>query len=447
MARKLLTDLAVENLQGRSARREIADAGMPGLYLIVQPSGSKSWAVRYRYGGRPRKLTLGLYPAVSLAKARGRAQDALEAIDRGDDPAVAMLAAKDEQHHPSADRDAFGNLIREWFYDHAIPNTRSWTETARLLGLKIDEDAEPRGDGKPVFLDVKDGIAARWAEKPVPRLRRRDIRELLDDSKARGARTTANRELAALKTFLNWCVDKEVIEVSPALRIAKPAPENKRTRILTDAELRVIWLAAEAEGYPFGDIVRLLILTGQRRGEVAGAPWSEINLKAREWILPERRTKNGMPHLVPLNDTAIELLEGVPRFKGGSFLFGLGGRTGFTGYSKGKARIDTRVTELAKGELPEWSLHDIRRTVATKMARLGVLPHEIEAVLNHVSGSKAGVAGIYNLYTYEKEKRAALKLWAEHVARVVDPDAKPAKSAAGAPADASSYVVPMKRGA
>lgn len=439
MARKLLTDLAVENVQGRSSRCEIPDAGMPGLYLVVQPSGAKSWALRYRYGKRPRKLTVGLYPAVSLARARSRAQDALEALDRGDDPAVAMLAAKDEQHHTAADRDAFGNLLRRWFHDYAIPNQRSWRETARLLGLKVDDTplpdgAEPPPDGKPVFVDVKDGIAARWAEKPVPKLRRRDIRELLDDSKARGARTTANRELSALKTFFNWCVDREVIEVSPALRIGKPAPESKRTRLLTDAELRIIWLAAEAEGYPFGAIVRLLMLTGQRRGEVAGAAWSEINLKRREWILPEGRTKNGKPHLVPLPNAAIEILEDVPRFKGGTFLFGLGGRTGFTGYSKGKGRIDKSVRKLAKAEWPEWNLHDIRRTVATGMARLGVLPHEVEAVLNHVSGSKAGVAGIYNLYSYEKEKRAALERWAEHIARIVDPDAKRAEVEKGAAA-------------
>ncbi|ODT26160.1 MAG: hypothetical protein ABS54_07730 [Hyphomicrobium sp. SCN 65-11] len=446
MARKLLTDLAVESLQGRATRREIADAGMPGLYLVLQPTGAKSWALRYRYGKRPRKLTLGLYPAVTLTKARGRAQDALEALDRGDDPAVAMLAAKDEQHHTSADRDAFGNLIRQWLHDYAIPNQRSWRETARLLGLKVDDaapldGAEPQPDGKPSFVDVQGGIAARWAEKAVPRLRRRDIRELLDDSKARGARTTANRELAALKTFLNWCVDREVIEVSPALRIGKPAPENKRTRILTDAELRVIWLAAEAEGYPFGAIVRLLMLTGQRRGEVAGALWPELNLKRREWILPEGRTKNGLPHLGPLSDAAVEILEEMPRCQGGDFLFGLGGRTGFTGYSKGKARIDKRVTEIAKKALPEWNLHDIRRTVATSMARLGVLPHEVEAVLNHVSGSKAGVAGIYNLYSYEKEKRAALNLWAAHIARIVDVDAEDDQPETG------SNVVAIKRGA
>jgi integrase len=436
MGRKLLTDLAVEKLTGGASRREIADAGMAsrggGLYVIVQSTGSKSWALRYRYGGRPRKLTLGQYPAIDLAKARGRAQAALEALDRGEDPAVAQLDAVAQQHRPSADRESFAVLIRRWFEAHAIPRQRSWRETARLIGLKVIEHE----DGTRTFEEVPGGIVARWAERAVHGIRRRDIRELLEASKARGATTTANRELSALKTFFGWCVDGEIIEVSPAARLAKPAPENRRTRILTDTELRLAWLAGAAEGYPFGDIVRLLMLTAQRRGEVAGARWVEFDLKARTWTIPKERTKNGLPHLVPLSDTALALLEDMPRFKGGDFLFGLGGRTGFTGYSKGKARIDKRVGELAGAtlELPEWNLHDLRRTGATGMAKLGVMPHVVEAVLNHISGSKAGVAGIYNLWSYEAEKREALARWAEHVERVAAVDA------------ASRVVTMIKRG-
>lgn len=438
MGRKLLTELAVESLQGRATRREIADAGMAGkgggLYLVVQPTGSKSWALRYRYGGRPRKLTLGLYPAIDLAKARGRAQAALEALDRGEDPAVAKLDAVAQQHRPSADRESFAVLIRRWFEAHAIPRQRSWRETARLIGLKVIEQE----DGTRTFEDVPGGIVARWAERAVHGIRRRDIRELLEASKARGATTTANRELSALKTFFAWCVDGEIIDVSPALRLAKPAPENRRTRILTDTELRLVWLAGAAEGYPFGDIVRLLMLTAQRRGEVAGARWTEFDLKARTWTIPKERTKNGLPHLVPLSDAAFAMLEEMPRFKGGNFLFGLGGRTGFTGYSKGKARIDKGVAKLvgAKLDIPEWNLHDLRRTGATGMAKLGVLPHVVEAVLNHISGSKAGVAGIYNLWSYEVEKRDALARWAEHIERVVEPN----------DAASASNVVTMKRG-
>ncbi|WP_083528729.1 site-specific integrase [Hyphomicrobium sp. CS1BSMeth3] len=426
--RKLLTVLSIDKLDAGDTRREVADAGMPGLRLVIQPkpSGTKSWCVRYRYGGRPRKLTLGTYPVVDLVKARERAKDALEAIERGEDPAAEMKVAKTIQHAPKADRDAFGVLVRRWLDSYVIPNTRSWWETARLLGLHVVR-GETRTKGLPVFREVPGGIVARWAERPVTKIRRRDIHELLDVSKARGGRTVVNRELGTLKRFFNWCVDAEIIETSPAFRLAKPLAEGKRTRILSDTELNLVWRAAEIEGFPFGDIVRLLILTAQRRGEVAGLLRPELDTKAKAWILPPERTKNGLPHLVPLTTTSIAILEGAPKIVGEDHLYGLGGRTPFSGFSRGKARLDERITKLAKADdpratdMPEWNLHDLRRTVATGMARLGVLPHVVEAVLNHVSGSKAGVAGIYNLWTYETEKREALELWARHVRKIADP--------------------------
>lgn len=273
-----------------------------------------------------------------------------------------------------------------------------------------------------VFDDVKDGIVERWAEKPVGNITRADMRELIEAGLERGATTTVNREIAAVRKFFSWCIENEIMETNPASGM-RASPENKRTRLLTDKELRLIWLAAEAEGHPYGDIVRLLMLTAQRRGEVAGAQCPESNLKKGEWIIPEARTKNELPHLVPLSDAAIDILENVPRFNEGDFLFGLGGRSGFTGYSKAKRRLDEAITELNDGELPQWGLHDLRRTAATGMARLGVLPHVVEAVLNHISGSKAGVAGVYNLWSYEAEKRDALRIWAEHVLKIADPDA------------------------
>lgn len=420
--RKLLTPLAIDKLTGTHIRREIADAGMPGLRLVIQPkpSASKSWCVRYRYGGRSRKLTLGPYPRVDLVKARQRTKDALEAVERGEDPAATKKAASALQHLPEADRDCFGVLIRQFFHSHAIPKTRSWPETARLLGLQIDPDnsapAKP-----PLFKDVPDRIAARWAERPVTGIRRRDIIGLLEESKARGATTTANRELAALSKFFSWCVARDIIDASPAVGISKPAPENRRTRILSDSELRLVWLAAEAEGYPFGDIVRELILTAQRRNEVAGASRPEIKHNSRAWILPPERTKNGREHFVPLSDPALAILTALPRFTG-PYLFGAGGEKPFSGFSKAKKRLNERINKLASDEagqpveIPNWTLHDLRRTAATGMSRLGVLPHVIEAILNHISGTKAGVAGIYNLWTYEVERREALEMWAKHVA-------------------------------
>lgn len=424
--RKLLTPLAIEKLQGAPKRQEIADAGMPGLRLVIQPkpSGAKSWCIRYRYGGRPRKLTLGSYPLVDIVKARQRAKDALEAIERGEDPGAEKKALKGLQHQPAADRDAFGVLIRLFFHHHAIPRTRSWRETARLLGLQVDDKKSEPGK-PPVFVDVPDRISARWAERPVTAIRRRDIIALLDQSKARGATTTANRELSALSRFFSWCCERDILDASPVFGIRKPAPENRRERVLSDDELALVWKAAVVEAFPFGDLVRLLILTAQRRIEVAGMSRSEFNGTVRSWNLPGERTKNKRPHVVPLGDAAIEIIDGVPKFAGGDHLFGMSGRGPFSGFSRAKAALDAQMAKIAQAEIKPWTLHDLRRTAATRMGDLGVLPHVVEAVLNHVSGSKAGVAGIYNLALYEPEKRAALELWGDHVSTICGVSSEP----------------------
>ena len=426
--RKLLTPLTVARIKGGDQRREVADAGMPGLYLVIQPqpTSAKSWAVRYRYGKRTRKHTLGQYPLLDLGKARQRAKDALEAIERGEDPAAEKISAKRRQHLPSADRHAFGVLLRQFFHRHAIPRTKSWRETARLLGMQLE--AKQPGSGQPLaFIDLPGRISARWAERPVSSIRRRDIIELLDESKDRGATTTANRELGVLRKFFAWCVEREVLEVNPAIGIGKPAPETRRERVLSDDELRIVWRAAEEEAYPFGHLVRLLILTAQRRNEVAGAIWREFDLKASNWVLPAERTKNARAHAVPLSEGAVAVLKDIPRFAGGGFLFGVAGRSNFSGFSKAKRRLDKRIAELRRYEgisldIAGWTLHDLRRTAATRMADIGVLPHVVEAVLNHSSGSKAGVAGTYNRSLYEPEKRIALKVWSEFVERLGVPN-------------------------
>ena len=417
---KVLTDLAIAALKPSSQRQEIADPRLQGLFLVLQPSGTKGWSYRYRYARRWRRISLGTFPQINVAKARAHVEAAVLALERGEDPGIALYGPKRDEYLSTADRDAFGNLIRRFMHDHALPATRSWRQTARLLGLRVTEQ-----EGKqPTFEDKPGGIVARWAERPVGSIRRRDIIEMIDASRARGATITVNRELAAVRKFFSWALGRNIVDVNPAFGIPDPAPETARDRVLNDDELRLIWLAADGEGYPFGDVVKLLLLTGQRRLEVSGASWPEFDLKARTWLLPSARTKNKRRHLVPLSDAALDVLTGLPRFADGPFLFGLGGRTEFTGYSKAKSRIDVRITKLRERPMPSWTLHDLRRTAATGMARIGVAPHVIEAVLNHISGSRAGVAGIYNTYAYEPEKRSALALWAGHIDKLVHPDAE-----------------------
>ncbi len=412
--RKLLTPLAIDKIEPGPTRREIPDAGMPGLRLVVQPkpSGAKSWCVRYRYGGRPRKLTLGLYPRVDLVKARARAKDALEAIERGEDPAADKIARRALQQEPTSDEDNFSVLVQRWLQTDVIPRTRRWRDVAGLLGLLIDrENSKP---SKPAFRRVPGGLVARWAERPVDAIRRRDVIAVIDECRLRGTGIVANRVLSALGRFFTWCCARDIIRASPTLGLRKPVAEIARERVLTDAEIVVIWRATTG-GTPFGDLVRLLILTGQRRAEVAGMNWPEIDLVACAWTLAGPRTKNGRPHIVPLSATAVDLLEAASRYANGDYLFGLGGETAFSGFSRSKGRLDAKIKKATGDDLATWTLHDLRRTVATRMADLGVMPHVVEAVLNHVSGSKAGVAGIYNRSLYEPEKRKALELWAKHV--------------------------------
>lgn len=416
---KPLTPLAIAQMKPGKNRREVADAAFPGLSIIVHPSGQKTWAFRYRYARRLRRITIGNFPAIDQAKARRRAETALGALERGEDPTIALFAPKSSQYILRADRDAFGVLIRDYFQKYLIPNTRSWRESARLVGLRLEEQ-----EGKaPTFTDVKGGIVERFAERPVASITRKDLREMIEASRERGATTTINREVGVVRAFLQWCVNADILESNPAAGMAKASPENKRTRVLSDKEIRVIWLAAESEAFPFGDIVRLLLLTGQRRGEVAGALWPEFDLKGRQWLLPAERSKNGLPHLIPLSDPTLAILKGMPRFASGDFVFGLGGRNGFSGFSKGKRRLGETITELNDGELPDWDIHDLRRSVATGMAKLGIQPVVIEAALNHVTGVRSSIASVYNLHSYEKEKRDALTRWAEHLIKVADPDA------------------------
>lgn len=402
----VLTQLAVEKLKPGPVRREVADAKIDGLRLVIQPTGAKSWCVRYRYGGRSRKLTLGKFPAIGVEKARTRARAALEALADGTDPGAEKAARTAPE---GLDRDAFGAVARAFIQRHARARTRSWAETARLLGLKPDPDKAGE------LLDVAGGLAQRWAERDIGKITRRDIIDVLDAAVDRGAPIAANRTLAALRKLFNWALARDAIATSPCAGVKPPSQERSRDRVLSRPEIRAIWIAAEAQGHPFGPMVQLLLLTGQRRGEVAGMSRTELDLEARLWSLPAERTKNGRFHAVWLADAALAVLAKVPRLAGTDLMFTGTGRTPVSGFSRAKRELDQ-----AMGSGPRWTLHDCRRTVASGMGdELGIAPHVVEAVLNHASGAKAGVAGVYNRSEYAAEKRAALERWAAHVEQIV----------------------------
>jgi integrase len=244
----------------------------------------------------------------------------------------------------------------------------------------------------------------------------------------RGSPGASKRALVYLRKFFNWCAERDIISVVPTDRIRPPHPEVKRDRVLSDEELRYLLCALETERSVFGPLLRLLILTGQRRAEVAGMLWSELREIEDEgalWEIPGKRTKNKQTHLVPLSSQVRKLVQSLPYV--GALVFTTTGETPVSGFGKAKARLDERIDEMRRLDglepMPLWTLHDLRRTMVTVMnEKLGFAPHVVEAVVNHMSGlAKAGVAGVYNRALYFDDRRRALQNWADYVNGLCDP--------------------------
>jgi integrase len=402
MARALTTK-AVEAAKPSGNRQEIPDGIVSGLYLVVQPSGGKSWALRYRHAGKPCKLTLGRFPIMQLKDARDAATDALEVVERGENPAVEKKATKAAKLQAAIEgRDKIKNLLDEYEKRHLA---------------KIKSGSQARG-----FLDRF--ILDPWGERDVQSIKKRDIIDLLDEIADSGRETTANRTLAYLRKFLNWCVERDILEISPATGVKPPAKENKRERVLSDAEIRLFWQACADAGQPFGPLGKLLLLTGQRRGEVG--EMTEAEISGDTWNLSRERTKNGRAHVVPLSKAARAVLGGVERVRGkAGYLFTTTGTTPVSGFSKAHSIISAKMAKLAGKEagepveIAQFTWHDLRRTCATGMQRLGFPEGVIEAALNHISGTKAGIVGVYQRHDYADEKREALEAWGQAVADIV----------------------------
>jgi integrase len=405
---KPLTALSIERLKPAAARREIPDGLLPGLYHVIQPTGGRSWAVRYRAHGKPRKLTLGSYPTLGLAEARTAAREALRAVAEGQDPAgekkaarVARDAAEDDS--VAAHLDLF---IQRYVKRKLKPRTQHEMERA----LRYD-------------------LLPFLGHRPVASVTRKDIVELIDRIVDRGSHVRANTVLAYCKRFFGWLCERSVLEHSPCDRVRQPTPIVSRDRVLSDDELRWLWNATERAGWPFGPLARLLLLTGQRRDEVTSMTWAEV--RGDLWSIPKTRTKNHNPHDVPLSASAQAVLSALPRTNG-RYVFTTNGRNAVSGFSDARNRLHRLMVEEARKEavergedpetvtIPDWRFHDLRRTMATTMARLGVALEVVEKCLNHTSGSFAGVVGIYQRHSYGDEKRAAFERWAAFLHDLVE---------------------------
>jgi integrase len=385
-----LTVKNVETMRPGTDRREIPDDHMSGLYLVLQPSGAKGWAVRYRHQGVSRKHTLGSYPAIDLKAARALAGKALRAVAEGRDPGREKILAR------AAKADSVDHLVEEFLERHVRRANRPSTahETERLF---------------------RQNVLPRWRGRLVHEVSRRDVLDLLDRTVDRGAPVVANRVLAAVRKFFNWCVARDILAASPCAGVKPPTAERARDRVLSDDELKRVLQAADKIGGTFGPLVKLLALTGQRRDEIARLRREEVDIENRLLTLPAERTKNNQPHEVPLSDAALTVLNNVPHVAGSPYVFTTnGGASPASGYSKNKRRLDA----LLPAGMPPWRLHDLRRTAASGLARLGINLPVIEKVLNHASGSFAGIVGVYQKHSFADEKRAALEAWGRHIQRL-----------------------------
>src|ERR1700722_7132537 len=392
----MLTDVAIRALAAPESRREIPDGKVTGLYMVVQPSGAKSWALRYRARGKPKKLTIGPYPLVAIAEARRRATAALGDVAAGNDPAAekasARAAARAEKD------DMVDAVVNDFVKLYAARNTRDWRETERIL---------------------KKDVVSRWRGRRLGEIERKHVAKLLDEMIDRGAPVGANRVFAQLRKMCSWAVERGIIQLNPCQGINRPTTEMARERALSNHELALVWRGAEGLGFPFGPIVRSLILTAQRRDEVGGLVWDELDLDGALWTLPAVRSKNRREHTIPLAPLAVKILRAQRRFADSPFLFSAGERPP-SGFAKAKERLDKSVTTQNGGKpIEHWTFHDLRRTAASGMAKVGVDLPVIEKVLNHVSGSFAGIVGIYQRHDFAAEKRAALDNWAARVAAIV----------------------------
>lgn len=395
-----LTAASVDKLQPTDKRQEIPDTLCTGLYFVVQPTGKKGWQVRYRHSGTHRRMTLGAYPVLSLADARQRARDALAAASEGRDPAEEVRAAKAPK--PEDDRDKISVLIGQYHKRH-------------LASLK---------SGAVVRRELDRFVVAEWGERDIHSITKRDVIDLLDDIADSGRVITANRVRAYLNKFLNWAVERDIIPMSPATGVKPAAKEASRDRVLSDDEIRWFWTACEAEGFPWGPLGKVLLLTGQRLNEAAQITDAEIT--GGLWHLSADRTKNGRAHDVPLSGTVRGVLAGVDRIAGKpGYIFTTTGATPVSGFYKARATL-AEAMEMAAAEdrgepieIPRWTFHDLRRTAATGMARLGIPVRVTEAVLNHISGTGGGIVAVYQRHDFADEKRAALDAWARFVLSLV----------------------------
>ena len=365
------------------------DDDLPGFGLRIREGGSRNYIIQYKVGSQNRRKTFGSTKELKLEQARKLAKKDLGRVASGEDPQAEKAAARATATETfKAVTERFLAFQAKRLRASSLYCTRLYliTHCKRLHALKVEA------------------------------VTRREIASILQTIAGKSGAVSADRARAALSAMFAWAMKEGLVEANPTIATNTYAGKTERDRVLSKGEIAAIWMALPDNDY--GRIVKLLFLTGCRSDEIGGLRWYEIQIDDRRLSFPQERMKNKRAFQLPLSDAAFWLLMSVPQRVEPAYRDFVFGRRadGFQGWSKAKRELDT--DDGLRG-MAAWQLRDIRRTAATGMAELGVQPHIVEACLNHVSGSKAGVAGIYNRATYAPEKREAFDVWANHLAVIV----------------------------
>ncbi|WP_375159789.1 tyrosine-type recombinase/integrase [Bradyrhizobium sp. RDT46] len=467
----MLTAAAVRKYKSSNKTREISD-GQFGLRLLIHPKftgadgkeheGRKSWIMRFRRpDGKHAKLTLGVVdisdaepndePVIGGPLTLPAARQLAAKVNRDrarDVDVVAEEKAKKERKRAVAQdaaENTFGKLVVEFIREHRVrkwgTRPRRWRETAVILGWRW-----PRGNIDPAKVEpemIKGGLADKWRDKPVDKIDDHDIHTQITEARKLGIPGLGKRNkgvsdnrgrkmFSALSTFFGWAKRERRIRINPVLEVTSYGPPQKRQRAFTDIEIKLFWQGTEEIPEPFRSALRVLLLTGQRLKEVTGMMDQELGgfipgTPADLWTLGPDRTKNHLEHHVPLSSLVRNIIDAVPRAvaprgQNFSFVFSTTGSTPITGFSKMKKKLDKAIKlSLGEGEsMPAWRLHDLRRTAATGMQRLGIRPEVTERALNHVSGIYGGIVGTYQTDPLAAEVKIALERWSQHVAGLIE---------------------------
>lgn len=397
------------------------DAELTGFGAIATKGGACSYIIQYRLGGRgtpSKRLTIGKHGVLTPEEGRKLAKEKLGEVATGTD-----VAQEKKDRISKLTASTFRDLSERYHLTHGKQQktgkwkSRHWRDThAQIVNLAY-----------PVL-----------AVRPLVSITRAQISALVEETKA-SSHSAARNLFGSLRPFFLWAVEMGAIEVSPMAGLSGPKPVASRDRVLTDDEIKALWQSSSDLGWPFENVFKLLLLTGQRREEVAGMRWREIDLDAGTWTIAKERCKNGKAHALDLCAEAIRLLDPIGEVASArlskstdDLVFSNTGTTPVSGFSKIKARIDTRMKEILGDRFEDWRTHDLRRTAASGMASLGFQPHIIERVLNHVSGAQGGLVGVYQRFDYREDRKRALLAWGDRVAIIVGEK------------KAASNVVPMR---